>query len=241
MAHQGAHDIIPGVPRTWRNTLPAFQKAQDRCQWVETDVRFTSDMIAVMVHDRTTAPMFRKRCDLVVEEHTLAELRSACRNPDGSTVATFDEFLDLVDVVSFVELKSGASVSDQKVRIIINKIYAHGDEDVVALNFTEEWLLQRIAELDDDTKPILRVWKGALVAFPDRVAAVCDFAIYGYPKFTPTVVGRLNDRGVMSVASVGKTDAEPNRPAAWARLAAMGAGAAQTDYSMELFNWQNSR
>ena len=187
---------------------------------MESDVRFTSDMIPVMVHDRTTKPMFRGRCNLVVEDHTLAELRAACRNPDGSSVATLDEYLDAVSVFGLVELKSGGSTSDKKVSIIINKIYAHGDENVVALNFTEEWLLQRIAELDNNTKPILRCWKGALVAYPDRVAAVADIALYSYAKFAgtngPTIVSRLTARGVQSISAVGTTDANSNRPAAWA-------------------------
>ena len=60
-------------------------------------------------------------------------------------------------------------------------------------------------------------------------------------EFTAEVVGRLKDRGVLSFASVGSTDSTANRPAAWARLAAMGAAGAQTDYSAELFDWQNSR
>ena len=202
-------------------------------------------MIPVMVHDRTTKPMFRNRCNLVVEDHTLAELQAACRNPDGSTVATLDEYLDVVSVFGTVELKSGGSTSDLKVGIIIDKIYAHGDENVVALNFTEEWLLQRIAELDDDSKPILRGWKGALVGYPDRVAAVADIAIYSYAKFAstngPTIVSRLTDRGVQSISAVGTTDANANRLAAWAYLASLGAAGAQTDYSLQMFDWQNSR
>ena len=113
VAHQGAHDSTGGY-RTWRNTLPAFGKAQDRCQWVESDVRFTSDMIPVMAHDRTTAPMFRKRCNLVVAEHTLAELQTACRNPDGSTVATLDQYLDSFTWVGVVEIKKGGATSDKK-------------------------------------------------------------------------------------------------------------------------------
>ena len=185
----------PGIPKTWRNTLPAFQKANDRCQWVESDVRFTLDMIPVMVHDYTTKPMFRNRCNLVVEDHTLAELRAACRNPDGSSVATLDEYLDAVSVFGLVELKSGGSTSDKKVGIIIDAIYAHGDENVVALNFTEEWLLQRIAELDDDSKPILRCWKGALVAYPDRVAAVADIALYLLRQVRRALTARQSSAG----------------------------------------------
>ena len=112
---------------------------------------------------------------------------------------------------------------------------------MVSLEFTREWLLERIAKLDDDARPISRVWKGALVAFPSRVAAACDIALFNYKKFTPLVVSRLKDVGVVSVASVGSTDSRPNRPAAWSALASMGAAGAQTDYSQQMFDWQNSR
>jgi hypothetical protein len=239
VAHQGAHDRSGGY-RTWRNTLPAFKKAQDRCQWVESDVRFTSDMKPVMVHDKSTGPMFRKRCDLVVADHTLAELQSQCRNPDGSTVATFDQFLKAVSLKGTVEIKAG-STRKRHLKILIKKIYRHGDADVVALEFTGERVLQRIAQLDDDAQPISRVWKGALVGFPDRVAAACDIAVYNYKKFTPSVVADLTDVGVLSVASVGSTDHRPSRPDAWSLLASMGVAGAQTDYSQEMFDWQNAR
>jgi glycerophosphoryl diester phosphodiesterase len=235
VAHQGAHDKSAGY-RTWRNTLPAFRAAQDRCQWVESDVRFTSDMVPVMVHDRRTGPMFQDRCDLVVADHTLAELQSACRNPDGSTVATFDEYLDVVKLKGMVEIKPG-SASKQELKILIGKIYAHNDADVVSLEYTGALVLERIAALDDDTNPISRVWKGAPVEYPDQVAAVCDIAIYPYRKFSPELVSRLKDLGVLSVSSVNSTSG----PVRWGTLASMGAAGAATDYSLRMFDWQNGR
>ena len=239
VAHQGAHDRTGGY-RTWRNTVPAFTKANDRCQWVESDVRFTSDMVPVMVHDKSTRPMFRNRCDLIVAEHTLAELQTACRNPDGSTVATFDEYLDVVSHGGMVEIKPG-STNKPKLKILIGKIYAHGAADVVSLEFTRERVLDRIAQVDDDANPISRAWKGALVAFPDRVAAACDIAIFNYRKFSPDVVSQLEKVGVRSFTSVGSTDSQPSRTAAWSLLAAGGASGAQTDHSQEMFDWQNQR
>lgn len=238
VAHQGAHDNVGTT--TWRNTLPGFKKAQDRCLWVESDVRFTRDMIPVMVHDQSTGPMFRQRCNLVVADHTLAELQTACRNPDGSTVATFDQFLDLIDTTQAeVEIKPG-STSDPKLKMLISDIYAHNDEGRVALEFTTEKVLARIAALDNDANPIMRAWKGALVGFPDRVAAACDFAIYNYVNVNSIVVQKLKDRGVLTIASIS-TDHTPNRQTAWNSLVAAGAAAVQTDYAAELFTWQNSR
>ena len=73
------------------------------------------------------------------------------------------------------------------------------------------------------------------------MARVCEYAVYHYDKFTATVVSRLEDRGVLSFSSVGSTDSTSNRPAAWAWLATMGAAGSQTDYSQQMFDWQNSR
>lgn len=229
VAHQGAHDTD-----TYRNTMPAFRLAEARCQLVESDVRFTSDGIPVMVHDKTTSPMFNRRCDLVVAESTLAQIQDACRNPDGSTVATLNEYLSVVQRQGFVEVKPG-NYSAYKIKQLIAAIYAAGDENVVSLESTETWVLDRIAALDNDAKPISRAWKGALVFYTDEVARVCDYAIYHPSKFTTETVTRLKSRGVESIS------ANNSDPATWSRVASMGAYGGLTDASKVMFDWQNSR
>ncbi len=233
VAHQGAHDTENGVT-TYRNTAAAFKRAELRCQWVESDVRFTSDGIAVMVHDQSTFPMFRGRCDLIVSEHTLAEIRTECRNPDGSSVATFDQYLRIVDVRGFAEVKAG-NVSVRKLRKLITAIYAAGDADVVSLETTKPVVLDRIAALDNDRNPISRAWKGAQVADPDEVARICEYALYWHSKVTRESVGRLEARGVQSI-SLRTADA-----ATWDRLASTGASGTLIDESQAMFAWQNTR
>ena len=47
-AHRGASALAP------ENTIAAFQKAVDLgCQWIETDLRLTSDGFPVLIHDET--------------------------------------------------------------------------------------------------------------------------------------------------------------------------------------------
>lgn len=47
-AHRGASALAP------ENTLAAFQKAVDLgCEWIETDLRLTSDGFPVLIHDET--------------------------------------------------------------------------------------------------------------------------------------------------------------------------------------------
>lgn len=233
VAHQGAHDTENGVT-TYRNTGPAFRRAQQRCQWVESDVRFTSDGIAVMVHDQSTYPMFRGRCDLIVSEHTLAEIQSACRNPDGSTVATFEKYLRIVDSRGLAEVKAG-NVSVRKLRKLITAIYAAGDADIVSLETTEPIVLERIASLDDDLDPISRAWKGAQIDDPAEVARVCDYALYHSGKVTSESVATLESLGVHSI-SLRTADV-----ATWDQLALAGASGTLTDESQALFDWQNGR
>jgi len=45
-AHRGASALAP------ENTLSAFREAVDRgCDWIETDVRLTSDLVPILIHD----------------------------------------------------------------------------------------------------------------------------------------------------------------------------------------------
>jgi len=47
-AHRGASALAP------ENTLAAFREAVDRgCEWIETDVRLTSDLFPILIHDDT--------------------------------------------------------------------------------------------------------------------------------------------------------------------------------------------
>jgi hypothetical protein len=187
-----------------------------------------------MVHDPTTFPMFRGRCDLVVSEHTLAEIRTACRNQDGSSVATFRQYLRVVDSRGLVEIKPG-NVSRAKLQQLIDMIYAAGDADIVSLEMTETAVLDRIATLDNDSNPISRAWKGAQIADPDEVARVSDIALYHSRKMTSDSVSILESRGVQSI-SLRTVD-----PETWNRLAAIGAHGTLVDESQAMFAWQNTR
>lgn len=233
MAHQGAHDTVQRVT-TYRNTLPAFRRAEDRCQWVESDVRFTRDGIPVMVHDKSTAPMFRKRCDLIVSDSTLRQIRAACRNPDDSTVATFKQFLKTVDRRGFVELKVG-NTSNANLRELIAAVYANRDEKTVHLEYTGQAVLERIARLDRNRRPIQRVWKSPPTSDPDLVARTADYAVVPRARVTRQLVNRLGSRGVRTVAAGSKW------VNTWERLASIGVTAGLTEESLRMYRWQRRR
>ena len=233
IAHQGAHDSVNG-DRTYRNTLPAWRRAQNRCQWPETDLRFTRDRVPVMVHDQSTRPMFAGRCDLQVAKSTLERLRNACRNPDGSTVATLSQYLKLVKLRGLVEIKSGQS-SDAQLKKIIRSVYAHNDEKNVFLESPSTNVLNRIDQFDNNAKPIRRAWKDAGLGNAITAGRVSDVAILRASQITRRQVNAYEARGVRTVS------AGTNRPATWRRLASVGAFGTLTDRSRRMFRWQNSR
>lgn len=101
VAHRGGNEVHT------ENTRRAFSDAMAHgAQWLETDVRFTSDDYPVIMHD----PTVDRTTDGTgnVADMTLAQLR-ALRTPDGQYVPTLYEFLSDLEahagVRAFTELK----------------------------------------------------------------------------------------------------------------------------------------
>jgi len=95
IAHRGAHNGIP------ENTLAAYQKAIDLgCDFVEIDVRTTSDGKFVSMHNASTDEYIKGK-GRKVSEMTLAELKSldigirTGSEWENTRVPTFDEILQL--------------------------------------------------------------------------------------------------------------------------------------------------
>ena len=74
--HQGSHLA--------ENTLAAFDRAASAGVWgIETDIRWTADLVPVIIHDADTARVFGR--NIRVADATLAELREAV--PEVPTLA----------------------------------------------------------------------------------------------------------------------------------------------------------
>jgi glycerophosphoryl diester phosphodiesterase len=109
LAHQGGWETFP------LETLPAFEGAAKSGATVETDVHWTSDGVAVVVHDKTTNsgtkgdrdhPMLCEGGPYPVAKTSWAVLRDRCRtqasaSKDGRRypIPTFDETMKAVAAV----------------------------------------------------------------------------------------------------------------------------------------------
>jgi len=102
IAHRGMFDTEKGVPE---NTMAAFRLAVENGYGIETDVHLTRDGEVVICHDGNMKRTYG--IDMVIEEHTLRELRECRAIGNGERIPLFSEFLALVDgrVPLVIELK----------------------------------------------------------------------------------------------------------------------------------------
>ena len=110
IAHRGLSSMAP------ENTLPAFRLARlNGFNYVETDIRFTSDGIPVLLHDQTIDRTSNGSGALT--SFSLEDLQKldfgSWKHPaySGTSIPTFVEFLDLclkMDISPYLELKAGS-------------------------------------------------------------------------------------------------------------------------------------
>lgn len=127
IAHRGFWCVAP------QNTMSAFKLA-DRMGFnsVETDIRFTSDNIPVLVHDSTVTGLDSSGTSqtLTVASSTLEQLKALKLGSDyfeGDTVPTLEEFLQwckLADIKPIIEIKS--IYDDTSYQTIVDMINKYG-------------------------------------------------------------------------------------------------------------------
>ena len=84
VSHRGEHDNVS----VHENTLPAFRAARDAGVWgIECDIRWTADLIPVVVHDRDATRVFGR--DAVIGELSFRSLRK--RLPEIPSLAELVE------------------------------------------------------------------------------------------------------------------------------------------------------
>lgn len=138
--HRGYNIIAP------ENTLPAFRLSRlQGFTHVETDVRFTSDGIPVLVHDESIERISNGTGK--INQMTYSELSSydygSWKSPEfkGTTIPTLDEFLELCQQIGlepYIELKAGTR--DQVIDIV-KKVKSRGlDGKVTYISFGKRQL-----------------------------------------------------------------------------------------------------
>ena len=151
ISHRGFSSEAP------ENTLPAYRLSKEKGYgYVETDVQFTKDQVAVCLHDKEinrTARLMDGRAlnrrvrisDITYEQARTYDYGSwKSEKYKGTPILTFEQFIRTCDGLAlhpYVELKAPAFDSDEKFRRVADIIAANDmNEKVTFISFKYEYL-----------------------------------------------------------------------------------------------------
>ena len=151
ISHRGFSSEAP------ENTLPAYRLSKEKGYgYVETDVQFTKDQVAVCLHDKEinrTARLMDGRAlnrrvrisDITYEQARTYDYGSwKSEKYKGTPILTFAQFIRTCDGLAlhpYVELKAPAFDSDEKFRRVADIIAANDmNEKVTFISFKYEYL-----------------------------------------------------------------------------------------------------
>lgn len=217
LAHRGGDEEF-----AWQ-TIPAYEYAASVGAQVETDVRWTKDGTAVLVHDPGTTPgMECEGGDLKVEDETWSLLRDTCRSPaatskDGKQypIPTFDQAVSAVakfpKAEMFPEVKVEQTARQVRQFVTILQSYKMTDRVVVTSAFPEE-LAKISAQATGDGVENLRTMLFVSGQRPPA-AALAEQGYWGvavkYDIISKSYVKQLKDAGMKVLVWV------VNTPARW--------------------------
>lgn len=128
VSHRGYQRVAP------ENTMPAFELAvRNGYRMMETDIEYTSDGIAVLLHDATISRTSNGSGTL--SQMTFAQVRQydfgswKSEEYAGTLIPTLDEFLTFCaqnDVHPYLELKSISTDTQNRIEGIVDAVGAHG-------------------------------------------------------------------------------------------------------------------
>jgi len=140
VAHRGFSSVAP------ENTIPAFKLAkQNGFNYVETDIRFTSDNIPVCIHDGSIDRTSNGTGN--VGSMTLETIKTydfgSWKSSDyaGVKIPTFEEFMTLcraIELHPYIELKTGTQAQIENLVDIVKSYGMHNK--VTWISFTDTYL-----------------------------------------------------------------------------------------------------
>lgn len=151
IAHRGMSANAP------ENTLPAFKlAAKNGFRYVEADVMFTADNVPVLIHDTTINRTARNAdgseltetlnvADLTYEEISAYDYGIWFDSSfSGTVIPKLEDFLVLcknLGLHPYIELKTGASFSEEQVQAVVDMVEAIGMKGNVSyISSTLSWL-----------------------------------------------------------------------------------------------------
>jgi glycerophosphoryl diester phosphodiesterase len=223
IAHRGEHLHHP------ENTLPAYQAAIDAgADFIEVDVRTTSDGKLVMMHDATVDS--QTNGNGAVKDMTFAQIRAL--HVHGAKVPTFDE------VLALARGKIGIYVDSKQVSAadMIAAVERYGMQDRIVVYGGYQYL-KDVAAL----RPKIKI-------MPESVSAV--FCRKSIDEFHPKVIAfdaRDFTDEIIALAKNAEADIYVDRfgdadtPASWQDAIDRGATGIQTNKPAELVGYLRSR
>lgn len=141
--HRGYNAIAP------ENTLPAFKLSKEMgFLYVETDVQFTSDGVAVCLHDRSIARTSDGSGNIdqmtwaQVQTYDFGSWKSSAYA--GTKIPSLEQFLSLckdIGLYPYIELKNDVTYTEAQIQSIVDLVYAYGlDKVVTYISFSSTYL-----------------------------------------------------------------------------------------------------
>ena len=145
--HRGYSNKVP------ENTLPAFRMSRLKgFKYVETDVRFTSDGVPVLLHDKTIDRTSNGTGDL--SSYSFKQIRLfdfggwKAKNYSGTLIPSLDEFLELcvdIGLEPNIELKEGTK---EQIQGIVKRVEEYGLKDKTSYISFSLTYLKYVADYD---------------------------------------------------------------------------------------------
>lgn len=238
LAHRG------GLERHQLETMEAMEDAARRGFAVETDVRYTKDGVAVLVHDEAaTKGLDCGGRDVRVSQTSWSDLKKQCRSkptasdPKSYAIPTLDATLEAIAAASptswvFLEVKT--DVSDATLKTLLATPGKFGLSDRTVFTSFQRDRLARVEKADDSFRRVLFVSGSQVPA-----GTIAKDGLWG----VAVEQGVADQAYVKSLQKVGLKVIlwNPNEAKAWAKLAPMGADVLMSDYPEKYQKWAASR
>lgn len=238
VAHRG------GLEEHQFETQQAMEAAALAGFGVETDVRYTKDGVAVLVHDeRATKGLDCGGTDVRVSQITWSKLRSTCHSkptqhdPKKYEVPTLDATMEGIAAASssswvFVEVKTSQSAAQRKAFLGVFSKYGLSDRLVVT-SFQRPWL-KAIASTDSKARRMLFV-SGKRIAASDLAADRLWGVAVEQGIATASYVADLHKAGLAVMIWV------PNDASHWAAAVKLKPDMVMTAYPAGYQKWLKDR
>ncbi len=241
LAHRGGQESFA------EETLPAFVDAANRGYAVETDIRWTSDGVPILVHDENTAAgMICTPSSYLVSKTTYATLQKNCHSPasaskDGHVygIPTFEDAVkalsDIPGATLFAEIKTVQTPS--QVRQLLSILERNGLTDrTVITSFKAGELAKMYAQAQRDGVHLMLLQFVQTTPTPAKTLAGEHLAYVAVEMHTASAayLASLHTIGVKTIVFTVDT------PTEWAAAQQAKADYVLTDLPGAYLAWQRN-